>query len=477
MRKRKAPVYSQNHPRFAYDVFLQGKTLYEEGKASITYFDPLSYEVHGNVDEDGKRFAIGMSFSLDGALSGASCSCKGNSSHPCRHMAAVLLKLEEQVGEKAEASLPDFLFYVKSQAPLCLSKGPMSYLKKCVKELKKRKEKWNFDSNSVYEGFKAILSSSPSYSGFGGEEEGEAIPSFLSELGMGVDMVSMAMSEFPSLLSVDARKGLYIGLLSSEDWKELATERFEAGLTNGVSYDVLRLYLGQEESLLCLLNSYSLHLLCRADFRFKGFESLAKMLLERGDAQGLSLLCDNAHCDLSFASWSQIGTFLEKEGDVEDALCCYKKMFGKGEGDLPALCEYWRGLSEEEKALKKEDFTASLKGSGLLAPFLFLLGEGKDEDIASFRLGDFPALKKELEGHPYENYLIAKMNKALKEKEGAHEAIWSCFRDFPCLESTLLGKEAEELSLTSPYDRSIYLYLLTKKKLLDRKGLSLWEGK
>ena len=477
MRKRKAPVFSQNHPRFAYDVFLQGKTLYEEGKASITYFDPLSYEVHGNVDEEGKRFAIGMSFSLDGALSGASCSCKGNSSHPCRHMAAVLLKLEEQVGEKAEATLPDFLFYVKSQAPLCLSKGPMSYLKKCVKELKKRKEKWNFDINSVYEGFKAILSSSPSYSGFGGEEEGEAIPGFLSELGMTVDMVSMAMSEFPSLLSVEARKGFYIGLLSSSDWKELCTERFEAGLTNGASYDVLRLYLGHEEKLLCLLKPYSLHLLCRADFRFKGFENLAKMLLERGDAEGLSLLCDNPHCDLSFASWSQIGTFLEKEGNVEDALCCYKKMFGKGEGDLPALCEYWRGLPEEEKALKKEDFTASLKGLGLLAPFLFLLGEGKDEDIACFRLGDFPALKNELEGHPYENYLIAKMNKALKEKEGPTEAVWSCFRDFPCLESLLLGKEAEELSLTSPYNRSIYLYLLMKKKLLDRKGLSLWEGK
>ncbi len=477
MRKRKAPVYSQNHPRFAYDVFLQGKTLYEEGKASITYFDEVSYETHGNVDEDGKRFAIGMSFSLDGALSGASCSCKGNSSHPCRHMAAVLLALEDKVGEKAEASLPDYLFYVKSQAPLCLSKGPMSYLKKCVKELKKRKEKWNFDESNVYEGFKAILSSSPSYSGFGGEEEGEAIPGFLSELGLSVDMVSTAMSEFPSLLSTSARIGFYIGLLSSEDWRKLCSERFEAGLTNGASYDVLRLYFGKEEKLLCLLSPYSLHLLCRADFRFKGFETLARMLLEQKDGEGLCLLCDNPHCDLSFATWSQIGSYLEKEGDVEAALCCYKKMFGKGEGDLPALCQYWRGLSEEEKASKKEDFTTSLKGSGLLGPFRFLLGEGKDEDMASFRLGDFPALKQELEGHPYESYLTAKMSKALKEKENPHEAIWYCFRDFPCLDSLLLGKEAEELSLTSPYDRSIYLYLLLKKKLLDRKGLSLWEGR
>ena len=77
MRKKKAPLYSQNHTRFEPEDFLRGKALYESGSASLTYLDPLSGEVHGNVKEEGRNFAIGLSFSLDGSLSGASCSCKG----------------------------------------------------------------------------------------------------------------------------------------------------------------------------------------------------------------------------------------------------------------------------------------------------------------------------------------------------------------------------------------------------------------
>ena len=133
MRKKKAPLYSQNHTRFEPEDFLRGKALYESGSASLTYLDPLSGEVHGNVKEEGRNFAIGLSFSLDGSLSGASCSCKGNSAHPCRHMAATLLALEEQVGEKAEASLPDFLFYLETIAPLSEVKGPSCYFEKAKK--------------------------------------------------------------------------------------------------------------------------------------------------------------------------------------------------------------------------------------------------------------------------------------------------------------------------------------------------------
>ena len=72
MRKKKAPLYSQNHTRFEPEDFLRGKALYESGSASLTYLDPLSGEVHGNVKEEGRNFAIGLSFSLDGSLSGAS---------------------------------------------------------------------------------------------------------------------------------------------------------------------------------------------------------------------------------------------------------------------------------------------------------------------------------------------------------------------------------------------------------------------
>lgn len=476
MRKRKLPLYSQNHVRFPGEEFLLGKELYEQGKAAITYFDPLSGEAHGNVEEEGKRFAIGMSFSLDGSLSGASCSCRGNSSHPCRHMAALLLRLEEEVGENCEASLPDFQFYLKTISPYFESKGSLYFLQKALKELKKRALKWNWDEATVSSGIKFILKSAPTYSGFGGKEDGEYLASFLGNFPFLEDFLSACLSFIPPLLSQEGKKGFYSACLKEEKTRNLALERFDAGLTNGSSYDLLNLFSGDEGSLLSLLPPYSLHLLCGADFRFKAYPVLSEVLLKQEDGEGLCLLSENPHCALPASTWEKMGKELEKTLGPSAALPCYKKMFGLFGGDFPALCSYWRGLSEEEKKEKEGEFLSFLSSSKLLSPFLFLLGKGREEDIPSLRLGDFPLLKDELAPFSYQPVLISKAEKALKEKsleEG--DPLYQCFLSFPCLDPLLLSASAESYSLLSPSLRGNYLRLLQERGLVKEKGLTPWE--
>lgn len=476
MRKRKLPLYSQNHVRFPGEEFLQGKELYEQGKASITYFDPLSGEAHGNVEEGGKRFAIGMSFSLEGSLSGASCSCRGNSNHPCRHMAALLLRLEEEVGENCEASLPDFQFYLKTISPYFESKGSLYFLQKGLKELKKRSLKWDWDEAAVCSGIKAILKSAPTYSGFGEEEDGGYLAPFLESLPFPEDFLSNCLSFVPPLLSQAGKKGFFLACLKGERERSLALERFDAGLTNGSSYDLLNLFLGEEERLLSLLPPYSLHLLCRADFRFKAYPVLSKVLLRQEDGEGLRLLSENPYCALPASTWEEMGKELEKTLGPSAALPCYKKMFGLFGGDFPALCSYWRGLSEEQKRGKEGEFLSFLSSSKLLSPFLFLLGKGKEEDIPSLRLGDFPLLKEELSPFPYQPVLISKAEKALKDKNlGEGDPLYQCFLSFPCLVPLLLSPSAEAYSFLSPSLRGNYLRLLQKRGLCQRKGLTPWE--
>ncbi|MCI5939983.1 SWIM zinc finger family protein [bacterium] len=477
MRKKKAPLYSQNHTRFEPEDFLRGKALYESGSASLTYLDPLSGEVHGNVKEEGRNFAIGLSFSLDGSLSGASCSCKGNSAHPCRHMAATLLALEEQVGEKAEASLPDFLFYLETIAPLSEVKGPSCYFEKAKKELLKRGKKWGWDEPTFLSGLKSILKGTHSYSGFGDEKTGRGIASSLLELNFGQSFLTSCLGEIPSLLSLDARRGFYLGFMGTEDGEECFLERFDAGLTNGGSYDLLRLFLGREEELFSALPARSLHLLCSGDFRFKGFLPLSVFLLRTKDAEGLVLLSENPYCELPSEMWKKMGEELENDGRYDDALPCYKKMFGLLGGDFSALASYWKGLSEEEKKEKEGDLLASLSPS-LLPPFRFLIGKGRAEDISSFRLYDFPVLQEELRGFPYEPVLLSKAKEAMKDPgldQKGLSALWDCFSCFDCLEPYLLSKEAESLSEKDPSSRVNYLSSLAKRGLLEKKGLYAYE--
>ena len=298
----------------------------------------------------------------------------------------------------------------------------------------------------------------------------------LEELNYEEEERGLLIDEIPSCLSSEARKSFCLASFTSPIFSKACLERFEAGLTNGRSYDLLRLFEKEEGKLLSLLPPFTLHLLCQAYFRFHGFAPLCEELLSRGDKDGIALLAKNPNASLPSEEWQKLGKTVEEEGEVSLALSCFKRCFGVGGGDFPTLCSYYKGLSEEEKKEKGPELLASLGNSNLLLPFSFLLGKGKESDIAFFMLSDFPCLKEELSSYSYQSVLSAKILASLKKANLSKEeekAVWDCFASFSFLSPYLLNEESKKLSLRSPLSRARYLSLLEGHSLLEKENLRL----
>ncbi len=472
MQRKKSSPYSSSRAFFEESLLEEASKIVDAGQVEITLYDEGSKEVHGNVKDGSFSHACRLDFDARGLLCSARCSCKGSFASPCLHLASLFLELEKETGGCSLGGKEGYALFLKA----LLSRGfsPLPYLKRAIKEYKARKEKEGFEGKEAIECLKLAFTSYTGYSGFGDARIGYLMLPLLEELGFGEEEKSLLVDEIPSCLSSEARKSFFISAFTSPVFSKASLERFEAGLTNGRSYDLLRLFDKDEAKLLALLPPFTLHLLCGADFRFHGFLALSEELLSRGDKDGISLISKNPNCLLSSEQWQKLGRSLEKDGDVSLALSCFKRCFGVGGGDFPTLCSYYRELSEEEKKEKQGELLASLSSSKMLLPFSFLLGKGKQSDISSFLLSDFPCLKEELSSYSYQSILSSKLVSSLKKEvlsKDEEKAVWDCFASFPFLSVYLSQEEAKRLSLRSLSSRSSYLSLLDKYSLLESEGL------
>ncbi len=471
MQRKKPSPYSSSRAFFEESLLEEAKKLVDSGKVSLTFFDEEAKEAHGNVIDAGQSYACRLDFSSSDLLSSARCSCKGSLSSPCLHLAALLLELEKETGGYSLGGKEGYSLFLKA----LLSRGfsPLPYFKRALKEYVDRRKKEGWEGKEAISCLKLIFSSYTGYSGFGDAKIGYLIAPMLEEIGYEEEEKGLLVDEIPSCLSAEARKSFCLACFSSPCFASTCLERFEAGLTNGRSYDLLRLFEKEEGKLLSLLPPFTLHLLCQADFRFHGFLALSEELLNRDDKDGIALLAKNPNAALSSDSWQKLGKKLEEEGEVSFALACFKRCFGVGGGDFPTLCSYYKGLSEQEKMDKGPELLASLANSKLLLPFSFLLGKGKESDIAYFMLSDFPCLKEELASYSYQGPLASKLLSCLKKQGISNEeekAIWDCFESFPFLCPHLEDEETKKLSLRTPSSRARYLSLLEGYNLLRKEG-------
>ncbi len=471
MQKKKGSPYSSSRALFEESTIEEGKALVESGCVSLTLYDEGAREAHGNVSVNGLTFACRLDFSPSLLLNNARCTCKGSLSSPCAHLAALLLQLEKETGGYSLGGQEGYSMFLKALVSRGFSSLP--YLKRALKEYKNRRKEENWAGKEAISCLKLIFSSYTGYSGFGDSKVGYLLSPMLEELELDEEEKGLLFDEIPSTLSSQARKSFYLACFSSPIFSSCCLERFEAGLTNGRSYDLLRLYEKEEEKLLALLPPFTLHLLCQADFRFHGFLPLSEILLEKGDKDGIALLAKNPNAALPSLSWQKMGKELESQGDVELALSCYKRCFGVGGGDFPTLCSYYKGLDEKEKKERGEELLSSLASSKMRLPFAFLLGKGKESDIAFFMLSDFPCLKEELSSYSYQGILTSKLLLALKKESISKEeeaSIWDCFASFPCLSLHLGDMETKRLSKKTPSSRARYLSLLERYSLLGKQG-------
>ena len=471
MQKKKGSPYSSSRALFEENILEEAKSLVEQGNVSLTFYDEGAKEAHGNVYSNGTSYACRLDFNSNDLLSNARCSCKGSLSAPCAHLAALLLQLEKETGGYSLGGQEGFSLFLKALVSRGFSSLP--YLKRALKEYKSRQNEEKWAGKKAISCLKLIFSSYTGYSGFGDAKVGFLLVPMLEELELGEEEKGLLFDEIPSTLSSQARKSFYLASFSSPVFSSCCLEKFEAGLTNGRSYDLLRLYEKEEGKLLSLLPPFTLHLLCQADFRFHGFLPLSDELLEKGDKDGIALLAKNPNASLPSESWQKLGKELEKEGEVSLALSCYKRCFGVGGGDFPTLCSYFKGLSESEKLEKGNELLSSLANSKMRLPFAFLLGKGKESDIAFFMLSDFPCLKEELASYSYQNVLTSKLLLNLKKltiSKEEEKAIWDCFEAFPCLVSHLGDEETKKLSRKTPSSRARYLSLLEQYGLLTKQG-------
>lgn len=471
MQKKKGSPYSSSRALFPESLLEEGKELVERGEVSLTFYDEGAKEAHGNVVSSGQSNACRLDFNLNNLLFSAHCSCKGSLSSPCVHLAALLLQLEKETGGYSLGGQEGYSLFLKA----LVSRGfsPLPYLKRALKEYKARAKKEGWEGKEAISCLKIIFSSYTGYSGFGDAKVGFLLAPMLEELELDEEEKGLLFDEIPSTLSSPCRKSFYLASFSSPFFSSCCLERFEAGLTNGRSYDLLRLFEKEEGKLLCLLPPFTLHLLCQADFRFHGFSSLSEQLLEKADRDGIALLAKNPNASLPSQTWEKLGKEMEKEGEVSLALSCYKRCFGLGGGDFPTLCSYYRGLSPAQKEEKGGELLASLGNGKMSLPFAFLLGKGKESDIASFLLSDFPCLKEELAHYSYQSALASKLLLALKKESIGKEeekAVWDCFDSFPCLARYLGEEETKRLSKRSPASRARYLRLLGQYLLLEKQG-------
>jgi hypothetical protein len=472
MQRKKGSPYSSSRAYLDEECLEQGKALFEKGAAALTFFDEDAQEAHGNVKEGKTVYAVRLDFSSSCLLSDAQCSCKGNIDAPCSHIAALFLELEEKTGGYALGGKEGYADFLKALKGRGFS--PLPYLKRALKEFRKRRDNEKWEGKEAVSCLKEAFSINNGYSGFGDGKIGVAMVPLLEELSLSEEEKGILIDEITPLLSSACRKSFFLACFSSPSFSSCTLERFDSGLTNGRSYDLLRLFAGEEDKLLSILPSFTLHLLCQADFRFHAFSSLADELLRRMDKEGIALLAKNVNASLDSASFEALGKRMEEEKEMSIALSCYKRAFGSGGGDFPTLCSYWRGLSEDEKEEKKSELLASLSSSKLLPPFYFLLGKGKQSDISSFYLSDFPCLKEELKGYNYQSELTAKLLAALRKKSLSKEeanAIWDCFAAFPFLSPYLMSEEAKKASLVSCESRARYLSLLKGLSLLEKEGI------
>ncbi len=471
MQKKKGSPYSSSRALFEESILEEAKSLVEQGNVSLTLFDEGAKEAHGNVYSNGQSYACRLDFGANDLLNSARCSCKGSLAAPCVHLAALLLQLEKETGGYSLGGQEGFSLFLKALVSRGFSSLP--YLKRALKEYKSRQNEEKWEGKEAISCLKLIFSSYTGYSGFGDSKVGFLLVPMLEELPLSEEEKGLLFGEIPSTLSSQARKSFYLASFSSPVFSSCCLERFEAGLTNGRSYDLLRLYEKEEGKLLALLPPFTLHLLCQADFRFHGFLPLSEELLEKSDKDGIALLAKNPNASLPSESWQKLGKELEREGEVSLALSCYKRCFGVGGGDFPTLCSYYKGLSEEEKLEKGNELLASLANSKMRLPFAFLLGKGKESDIAFFMLSDFPCLKEELSSYSYQNVLTSKLLLTLKKltiSKEEEKAIWDCFEAFSCLAGHLMDDETKKLSKRTPASRARYLSLLEQYDLLSKQG-------
>ena len=471
MQRKKQSPYSSSRAFFDETLLEEGKKLVEGGKVSLTLFDEEAKEAHGNVADGSGVYACRLDFSSSDLLSSARCTCKGSLSSPCVHLAALLLELEKETGGYSLGGKEGYSLFLKA----LVSRGfsPLPYLKRALKEYKARKEKENWEGKEAISCLKLVFSSYTGYSGFGDGKIGYLMVPMLEELNYEEEERGLLIDEIPSCLSSEARKSFCLASFTSPIFSKACLERFEAGLTNGRSYDLLRLFEKEEGKLLSLLPPFTLHLLCQADFRFHGFAPLCEELLSRGDKDGIALLAKNPNASLPSEAWQKLGKTVEEEGEVSLALSCFKRCYGVGGGDFPTLCSYYKGLSEEQKREKGPELLSSLENSNLLLPFSFLLGKGKESDIAFFMLSDFPCLKEELSNYNYQNALTSKILSSLKKvglSKEEEKAVWDCFASFPFLSPYLLNEETKKLSCRAPLSRARYLSLLEQYSLLGKAG-------
>ncbi len=471
MQKKKGSPYSSSRALFEENLLEEGKLLVEQGNVSLTFYDEGVKEAHGNVLSAGQSYACRLDFNSSNLLDSARCSCKGSLSSPCAHLAALLLQLEKETGGYSLGGQEGYSLFLKALVSRGFSSLP--YLKRALKEYKARAKEEGWEGKEAISCLKIIFSSYTGYSGFGDSKTGFLLVPLLEELELGEEEKGLLFDEIPSTLSSQARKSFYLASFSSPVFSSCCLERFEAGLTNGRSYDLLRLYEKEEGKLLALLPPFTLHLLCQADFRFHGFLPLGEELLEKGDRDGIALLAKNPNASLPSETWQKMGKELEKEGEVSLALSCYKRCFGVGGGDFPTLCSYYKGLSESEKLEKGGELLASLANSKMRLPFAFLLGKGKESDIAFFLLSDFPCLKEELSSYSYQSALTSKLLLALRKPSISKEeekAVWDCYEAFPCLCLHLGDDETKKLSKRTPASRARYLSLLEQYGMMEKQG-------
>lgn len=468
-----APKYlDKNIGLFDSKILARGKKYFLEGRVQDLFFDGKTAraKILGT-----SVYELRLDFDDEGKISGGKCSCPYARGSYCKHMAALVYKLDD-LGDvvQTEGEVSDSFNYdaelfkkeIYNESYRVSFREVASFYKQKEQQILARKSKWNEKEIAANITFLYTI----------------RLPMGVGKKGYEFYLPFMKANDFSSSVIKESFAAVFENFPYADFLEQaFGIEKFVEPINDifygelGSSGSLRNIILYNLADIGEYLNERSLMgILTKASRYAVDYGVLLNLYIKKGYREGIDKIADGSYYLDSEARY-KLASYYKDNDDQKRADESFQRLLWNS-SDLPisVFVDYYKSLNEEEKEEKRADLIAAAEHSKHLSAFMVLLGKGNKNDLKSLKLEDFVSLEKEVkETYPedYLLYLLSRINKKVQSSSFGSEdfdLVMEAYKAYPLVLSTMMRENNQFIvqSMNISFRRQRILPLLREYGLL-----------